>query len=229
MIGVLVPVHNEEQLLGACLSTVLKAARHPGLDGEQVEILAVLDACSDRSEAIATALGVHTLSVNSRNVGHARGIGASYLLGRGARWLACTDADSLVGEDWLYKQLAFKAELVCGTVHVEDWSGHSEDVQALYTATYQDRDGHRHIHGANLGICANAYRRVGGFRPLTAHEDVHLVEDLERSGARIVWTHLNRVVTSSRFDCRAQGGFSDYLKGLAEGIQAGTLVQPGSA
>jgi glycosyltransferase involved in cell wall biosynthesis len=220
MIGVLVPVHNEEQLIGACLSSVLAAARHPGLEGEPVEVLVVLDACTDRSEAIATALGVHTLSVNSRNVGHARSVGASYLLGRGARWLACTDADSLVGEDWLFNQLAFNAEAVCGTVHVQDWSGHSEDVQALYAASYQDRDGHRHIHGANLGVCAKAYRRVGGFRPLSAHEDVHLVEDLERSGARIVWTHLNRVITSARFDCRAQGGFSDYLKGLAQQLQS---------
>ncbi|MBA1289279.1 glycosyltransferase [Pseudomonas japonica] len=219
MIGVLVPVHNEEQLLGACLSSVLKAARHPELAGEEVEILAVLDACTDGSHAIATALGVQTLSVNSRNVGHARSVGASYLLGRGARWLACTDADSLVGEDWLCNQLKFGAEAVCGTVHVEDWSGHSAGVQARYMANYQDRDGHRHIHGANLGVCAKAYRRVGGFRPLSAHEDVHLIEDLERSGARIVWTHLNRVITSARFDCRAQGGFSDYLKGLAEGVQ----------
>ncbi|WP_040260689.1 MULTISPECIES: glycosyltransferase [Pseudomonas] len=220
MIGVLVPVHNEEQLIGACLSSVLDAARHPGLEGEPVEVLVVLDACTDRSEAIAMALGVHTLTVNSRNVGHARSVGASYLLGRGARWLACTDADSLVGEDWLFNQLAFNAEAVCGTVHVQDWTGHSEDVQALYTASYQDRDGHRHIHGANLGVCAKAYRRVGGFRPLSAHEDVHLVEDLERSGARIVWTHLNRVITSARFDCRAQGGFSDYLKGLAQQLQS---------
>ncbi|WP_263263047.1 glycosyltransferase [Pseudomonas sp. RIT-PI-S] len=220
MIGVLVPVHNEEQLIGACLASVLKAASHPGLAGEQVEVLAVLDACSDNSEAVATALGVHTLSVNSRNVGHARSVGASYLLGRGARWLACTDADSQVGEDWLYTQLEFGAEAVCGTVHVADWHGHSEAVQARYQANYQDRDGHRHIHGANLGVCAQAYRRVGGFRPLSAHEDVHLIEDLERNGARIVWTHLNRVITSARFDCRAQGGFGDYLKGLAESAQS---------
>lgn len=215
MIGVLVPVHNEEQLLGACLASVLKAAKHPGLEGEPVEVLAVLDACTDGSEAIATALGVPTLSVNSCNVGHTRGVGASYLLGRGARWLASTDADSLVGEDWLFQQLQFGAEAVCGTVHVEDWSGHSEGVQATYLANYQAREVHRHIHGANLGVCAQAYRRVGGFRPLSTHEDVHLVEDLERSGARIVWTHLNKVVTSARFDCRAQGGFSDYLKSLA--------------
>lgn len=220
MIGVLVPVHNEEQLLGACLASVLKAARHPGLGGEQVEVLAVLDACTDGSEAIATALGVPTLSVNSRNVGHTRSVGASYLLGRGVRWLACTDADSLVGEDWLFKQLQFGAEAVCGTVHVADWGEHSAGVQARYLANYQDREGHRHIHGANLGVCARAYRRVGGFRPLSAHEDVHLIEDLERSGARIVWTSLNRVTTSSRFDCRAQGGFSDYLKELAEGVQS---------
>jgi hypothetical protein len=77
-------------------------------------------------------------------------------------------------------------------------------------------DGHRHIHGANLGISATAYLRAGGFPPLACHEDVHLVSQLERCGARIAWSCRPRVTTSTRLECRAVGGFGDYLRSLAE-------------
>jgi hypothetical protein len=50
---------------------------------------------------------------------------------------------------------------------------------------------------------------------LPAHEDVQLVADLERSGARIMWTARNRVTTSARQHCRCREGFGDYLKSLA--------------
>lgn len=215
MIGVIVPAHNEQALLPTCLRSLQLAAQHPMLEGEAVQILVVLDACSDQSATVCRAFGALTLSIDARNVGHARRIGAAYMLSRGVRWLACTDADSSVPDDWLMRQLAFKADAVCGTVRVEDWEDHDETVQQRYLAAYQAREGHRHIHGANLGICAKAYRRVGGFKPLRAHEDVGLVEDLERYGARIVWTALNSVSTSARRDCRARNGFGDYLKSLA--------------
>ncbi|MDG9924420.1 MULTISPECIES: glycosyltransferase [unclassified Pseudomonas] len=215
MIGVLVPAHNEAELLGGCLQSLQKAAQHPGLDGEPVHILTVLDACTDDSEEVAHASGALILRVNKRNVGHARRVGAAHLLEMGARWLACTDADSSVSQDWLVRQLAFGAEAVCGTVRVSDWSPQPAQVRHRYEKHYQSREDHRHIHGANLGICARAYERVGGFRPLPSDEDVHLVRELERSGARIVWTHQTCVTTSARRNYRARGGFGEFLDSLA--------------
>lgn len=215
MIGVLVPAHNEAEALGACLLSLQQAARHPDLNGEAVLILVVLDACTDASEAVALSSGVAVLRVNRRNVGHARRAGAAYLLEMGARWLACTDADSCVSHDWLARQLAFGAEAVCGTVRVSDWSAHGEQVRLRHERHYQSREDHRHVHGANLGVCARAYQRAGGFRPLPSDEDVHLVRDLERSGARIVWTHQTCVTTSARRDYRASGGFGAFLDSLA--------------
>ena len=122
MIGVLIPVHNEEQLLGLCLQTVLEAGRHPALTGEPVVILVVLDSCSDGSAEIARQYNVDTLEVSARNVGQARAAGASALLARGARWIACTDGDSSVAEDWLVEQLALDADAVCGTVTPGLWN-----------------------------------------------------------------------------------------------------------
>jgi glycosyltransferase involved in cell wall biosynthesis len=215
MIGVIVPAHNEQDLLPHCLKSLHVAARHPALGGEPVEILVVLDSCDDASGKVARGFDALTLSISARNVGHARRVGAACMLSRGARWLACTDADSQVPADWLMQQLSFKADVVCGTVQVLDWEGHGVDTQTRYLDGYQACEDHRHIHGANLGICAKAYRRAGGFKPLTAHEDVGLVQALERSGAKIVWTALNSVSTSARSDPRAREGFGDYLKSLA--------------
>lgn len=49
MIGVVIPVHNEEAHLGACLEAIRCAAAHPRLGGEPVRVQVVLDSCSDAS------------------------------------------------------------------------------------------------------------------------------------------------------------------------------------
>lgn len=215
MIGVLIPIHNEEQLLGSCLQTVLRASEHPALINEQVVVLAVLDSCTDRSLEIARQYDVTTLEINARNVGQARAAGASMLLDQGARWIACTDGDSAVAEDWLVEQLALNADAVCGTVTPDLWHDSiPQQARILYHQGYQQRDGHRHIHGANLGVSATAYRRAGGFPPLACHEDVHLIRQLELSGARIAWSCRPKVTTSTRLEARASGGFADHLRSL---------------
>ncbi|WP_426201463.1 glycosyltransferase [Pseudomonas sp. TWP3-1] len=213
MIGVVIPAHNEEALLRHCLESVLTAAAHPLLD-EPVEILVVLDSCSDGSARIAEQMGIKTLTTRGRNVGEARWTGAESLIGAGARWLAFTDADTLVSPQWLVRQLDCRADAVCGTVSVDCWDAHAGQVRARYENLYQPVEGHRHIHGANFGVCSIAYQRAGGFKHLQAHEDVHLVRDLERAGARIVWTASNSVVTSARKESRCRQGFADYLLSL---------------
>ena len=64
---------------------------------------------------------------------------------------------------------------------------------------------------ANLGVSAAAYLAAGGFEAVPCHEDVLLVQALERTGARFAWSALPRVFTSARTDARARGGFGDTL------------------
>lgn len=216
MIAVIIPAHNEARRLGHCLKAVGAAAACAEQAGHRVEILVVLDRCNDASEAIARRHGAQTLSLAAGNVGTARGAGAAHMLERGAKWLACTDADSRVPAHWLLWQLACAADVVCGTVHIERWQPWQDAaLRRLYRSRYQAREGHGHVHGANLGIRAEAYRLAGGFKPLPAHEDVQLVSDLQACGAQIVWTARHSVATSSRVDSRAREGFGDYLAGLA--------------
>lgn len=211
MIGVVVPAHNEEELLGSCLDSLTQAANHPALKGEAVQIVVVLDACIDRSADIAAHSPVSVISVDVSNVGVARAAGAELVLSAGARWLAFTDADSNVAPDWLAAQLALEADVVCGTVSVSSWRFLPRVVRMMFEAHYVSAEGHRHIHGANLGMTAASYRRAGGFPPLCAHEDVHLVRALETDRARIAWSTAPRVVTSARLDSRAPKGFGQQL------------------
>jgi len=217
MIGILIPAHNEQDLLEQCLSAAVRASKHGLLAGEPVEVLVVLDSCTDRSAQIVSGFPVLSLHIDARNVGQARAAGAQVLLERGARWISCTDADSRVAEDWLVAQLGLGADAVCGTVTVEHWDpSFDESAQIRYHSHYQARDGHRHIHGANLGVSADAYRWAGGFAPLTCDEDVQLVRQLELLGADIAWSHRPQVHTSARLDSRARGGFGDYLRKLVQ-------------
>ncbi|MES2911180.1 MAG: glycosyltransferase, partial [Pseudomonadota bacterium] len=100
MIGIIVPAHNEEEKIAACLQSLVIAASRPALDGEEVALIVVLDACTDRTGPLARSLGATTIDVHARNVGLARHEGARFSIAAGARWLAFTDADSVVAPDW---------------------------------------------------------------------------------------------------------------------------------
>lgn len=221
MIGVIVPAHNEAEWIHRCLDSLVVAASQVAHVGESVEIVVVMDDCTDGTASIVEGYPVQGLSVTHTNVGMTRAAGAEFMIARGARWLAFTDADTLVPPMWLADQLRFRTDAVCGTVRVDDWTSHPASVRSRYDSLYTHRDGHKHIHGANLGVCAKAYRRAGGFRPLRAHEDVHLVADLQSIGASITWTAANCVTTSSRLDCRCREGFGDYLRSLANPLESG--------
>jgi glycosyltransferase involved in cell wall biosynthesis len=220
MLAVIIPAHNEAQLIEQCVRSAVRASQHPGLGGEEVRVYVVLDSCTDDTERIARSLGAEILHVQIRNVGVARATGASAALAHGARWLAFSDADTVVAADWLVQQLRCGSDVVCGVISVSDWTAHCPAVRENFVATYRDADGHRHIHGANLGVSATAYRSVGGFRPRVSNEDVALVEALIARGASIAWSAAPRVVTSARLDSRAPAGFGAALRAVSERLTA---------
>ncbi|SEK11231.1 glycosyltransferase family 2 protein [Achromobacter sp. NFACC18-2] len=229
MIGVCIPAHNEERHIQDCLRAVTRAARHRRLGREAVKIVVVLDHCMDRTAPFAAAWPVDCVAIQARNVGMARAAGAQHLLRAGARWLAFTDADSRVSPAWLADQLSLDAEVVCGTVSVTGWEAHgalAQRAQRAFVRHYQDCDGHRHVHGANLGVAAQAYRRIGGFAALACSEDQALVDRLEQGGARIAWSCLPRVTTSARPHSRVEGGFASALRKGRDERAAGPGVQP---
>lgn len=215
-----IPAHNEQQLLPACLRSIEHAAAAVPIP---VTTIVVLDSCSDDS-ALAVPNSVRTVTVRCRNVGAARaaGFAASGHAGSTDVWFATTDADSTVPPTWFIDQLSYWADhdAVVGTVRV-DWSAHATPTRQRYDADYRTPPGteHGHIHGANLGMRADLYHRVGGFYPVAVSEDVDLVHRMRAAGARIAWDEQNMVTTSDRRDPRARGGFGDHLHALENAVR----------
>lgn len=223
-IGVVVPANNEESALPVCLEGLRIAASRVATP---VTVVVVLDSCTDFSadvvyEAIKTpGITVRALTVDARNVGFARLAGMSELLGvirEPGLWLATTDADSAVPENWFAAQLdhvAAGARVVAGTVTVEDWQEHSHAVRDRATSAYLASP-HRHVHGANLSFTATAYLAAGGFSPLASDEDVALVRAFRANDEPIAWAMDLAVTTSARRQARAPRGFAGYLSSLAD-------------
>jgi cellulose synthase/poly-beta-1,6-N-acetylglucosamine synthase-like glycosyltransferase len=68
------------------------------------------------------------------------------------------------------------------------------------------------VHGANLGVRADAYVDVGGFSHLKVAEDHCLWGRLRQRGWRIRSCAKTVVTTSARLQGRAVGGFADTLR-----------------
>jgi glycosyltransferase involved in cell wall biosynthesis len=221
-VGVVVPAHDEQDLLPSCLHSLRRAAR--ALRGTPVQLIVVADACRDRTAAVARRAGATVVTIGARSVGAARAAGVREALRRARHvdpadvWLATTDADTLVPPCWLRQQARYADrgwDAVVGTVRVADWSGHQHAVRSLFREQYAAGGGwHSHVHGANLGFRAAAYLSAGGFPDRPTAEDRALVASLSAAGGRVLRTGAVTVVTSARREARAPHGFSDYLAEL---------------
>ena len=225
-IGVIIPARDEEATLPACLAALQAAmdVMTRFLPHIRVNPLIVLDRCRDASAVVVARAGVPSISVDVGCVGAARAAGASHVMTRHARaglaadslWLAFSDADSQVPPGWLLVHQAFAAvgaDALVGTVEPDEHL--SPQARRAWDDRHTLTEGHPHVFGANLGVRASTYDRVGRFAPLTAHEDVDLVDRLRKSRhGRVIATDLNRVITSGRSNARTVGGFSTYLDAL---------------
>jgi len=225
-VGVVVPARDEEQLLPGCLAALcVSADRATEEAGVTVDLLVVLDRCVDGSgRLIAGHPGVRSLVVDVGNVGLARAAGFHDVLGhspamRRDLWLATTDADSRVPPNWLVEQVGMAemgADLVLGTVDVDDWSPHPACVEQRWRTAYDQGDGHPHVHGANVGLRAEVYQEIGGFPGLASDEDVAMVAMLAHH--RVLRTGAIPVLTSARRTGRLSGGFADHVAALAGAV-----------
>jgi glycosyltransferase involved in cell wall biosynthesis len=218
-VAVVVPAHDEQALLPACLDALAVAAAAVPVP---VEVVVVADACTDRTGEIAAEAGAGVVTLAARNVGRARDAGMAHALRHGPEtlWLATTDADSRVRPDWLAWHLDHAqagADVVAGTVRVDDWTCWPAGLPEHYEQQYSRAAG-AHVHGANLGIAAATYLATGGFPPLTHDEDQVLLRRARALGARIVMDPACPVHTSARRLARAPLGFAGHLALLEMGL-----------
>ena len=154
-------------------------------------------------------------------VGKARSMAAQIAIGRHSghtsrHWLANTDADCWVPETWLVDQLSIadtNVEAIAGIVDVDNFGEHAAHVAERFRSSYLiHTDGtHPHVHGANLGVRADAYLRAGGWRSLATAEDHDLWNRLRGAGCVCASSNRVKVVTSGRRIGRAPQGFASAL------------------
>lgn len=222
-IGVVVPAHDEQALIGRCLRAVTRSAalarrEHPELE---VLVVVVLDRCTDGTARLACEAGACVVTSSSAGVGAARRTGHEVLAGWSPAlppeqvWAASTDADTEVPPAWLLQQLDAAgrgARLVLGSVRPRA-ADLDRALLRAWEARHTDGAPLTHVHGANLGVRLDAYLTAGGYPAAAEHEDRMLVDALRSQGVQpVVGTCA---VTSGRRHGRVAGGFSGYLRALA--------------
>jgi len=225
-VEIVVPARDEAETLDLHLDALATAAaraqeRWPGLD---VHATLVLDSCTDTSaEVAARHPWIEVLEVDLGVVGLVRRAGIEHVRPRlegldPARvWLACTDADSVVSAEWLVTHLELAASghgLVVGAVSADPKRLAPRALRS-WRARHVLREGHEHVHGANLGLTLRAHDTAGGFAGLPTGEDVDLVERVRTTTDAWCATARHPVVTSARLRGRAPAGFAAYLLTLA--------------
>ncbi|MBI2786889.1 MAG: glycosyltransferase [Legionella longbeachae] len=222
-IFILIPAKNEELLLPRCLYSILDASRmiSPHIN---IEIILCVDSSTDNTFEIGKKILNNKgkiFSCNKGNVGAARRMAAQYALEKyqgslRSCWIANTDADCKVPIDWLEKQLLWAnngKHAITGIVKVDSYEEHHPAVPKLFQNDYVIHpDGsHPHIHGANLGVRADVYLKVGGWRELSTAEDHDLWNRLNRLNFELVTDANLFVITSGRKVGRAPMGFANKL------------------
>ena len=225
-----IPARDEARSIGRCLRSVAAAASNLPR-GITSCVVVVVDACSDRTAAIASAdldpacdLLLHS---DHGSAGKSRRLGVAAALRRTAVepsrvWVCSTDADSTVPLDWfdVHLEAARHGHIaIAGVVRLDDAA--DPRLIAQFESTYlTNADGtHPHIHAANLGFRADAYVLAGGWAPLETGEDHDLWRRLAPHGGMLASVRLS-VTTASRLIGRAPAGFAANLNALTRAAEA---------
>lgn len=183
-VAVVIPACNEEERVVRCVESVAGAV-HALLRAEsdaRVSVILAADSCTDRTvgaarEAWAAASSVlnghaelEVLEGTWASAGGARQAAANHALRLGADWIASTDADTAVPQNWLSYQVERArtgVDAVLGTVE-PDPTECPEHVFRLWHLEHDLSEGHPYIHAANMGVRAGAFQPPAVFRTWNA-------------------------------------------------------------
>ncbi|WP_339262907.1 glycosyltransferase [Lysinibacillus sp. FSL K6-3209] len=97
IISIIIPAHNEEKYIGKCLDSISKASK---LLQNEVEIIVVLNRCTDRTEEIAKSYNCITIDNDDKNLSKIRNTGVERARGE---IIVTIDADTQMNEHMLTK------------------------------------------------------------------------------------------------------------------------------
>lgn len=238
---VAIPAKDEQDYLGLCLASLAEQTVE-GPFAVLILLNNCTDASLDVIRAIAPTMpfDVHVYSV-VLDAAHANAAWARRLAMNAALRLLdrdgvlfTTDADSRAEADWMDASLAAiqaGADVACGFV-VPDPAEHEVLIDAVLRGAMEFEYAHlsaelaarldpldfdpwpHHVMetGASLAVRPATYVSVGGIPHVAPGEDRLFVDSVRRAGGKVRHTLTARVVTSSRLNGRAEGGWADNLR-----------------
>jgi len=205
--SVIVPAHNEETCLGACLRAVEKAASR--VQG-RVECIVVLNACTDGTERVAREAGATVTFCRERNLAAVRNTGAKLALND---ILVTIDADSRMSANALLeveKALASGKYIGGGVPIIPDRYSLGIVLTGVVLATICLAVG---VPSAGMFWCFTGdFDAIGGFdESRHSGEDIDFAQRLKRYGRRQNkrFGTLRRAML--RTSCRKFDQFGDWF------------------
>ncbi len=237
---VAVPVKDEAERIGACLSSLMEQ------DAVQADaIVLVVNNSSDATAAIARGMTgrvpVEVIEIEfppeRASAGAARRMAmerAAELAGEGGALLT-TDADARVPPDWIAANLYHLrrgVDAVAGRAVLEPGDAadiperlHLDDaLECAYAAALDEIASvmdprawdpwprHTEHSGASIAVMLAAYRLVGGMPGAPISEDRRFFAALQAAGLRIRHAPEIAVTVSGRIIGRAEGGMADTIR-----------------
>jgi glycosyltransferase involved in cell wall biosynthesis len=194
-ISIVIPAHNEEKYIGACIEAIQKQCRSFNVDPE---IIVVLNRCTDRTGEIVNRLGAKTVVDNSRNLAAIRNTGIKNATGD---VIVTIDADSIITKEYVSDLITnIKSEKFIGGGTRVDFNRKSPGI----IATKMMLDVFVRLSGLACGafwFYRNYYDAIGGFNEkLHFGEDIDFAKRLKKCGKsiRLKYGISGKIVTSAR-------------------------------
>jgi len=204
--SIVIPARNEEKNIGACLDSIERASgAYPG----QVEVIVVLNRCTDGTEAIARSRGAVIARNDSRCLSQIRNEGARHAKGE---IIATIDADSRMSANMLSEidRALMAGKYIGGGVKImpERWSLGIWVTFCLFRVVVFFTG----LGGGLYWCFRRDFEAVGGFKEtLRVGEDLDFARRLKNygrlGGLRFINLDKAHIVTS----CRKFDHFGDWL------------------
>lgn len=209
MISVVIPARNEEAYLPRCLNALREAGRRGPFE---LQIIVVLNRCTDDTEAIARQAGCDIVQEDAKNLARIRNAGAKIARGD---IIVTVDADSRVSINIFEKihQALSNPSVVGGGVLIlpERWSL-GIFVTALYLVPLVL------WHGISGGVffCRKVdFDAIGGFdESLLSVEDIDFARRLKAHGRSSSRRFVNLLRANIVTSCRKFDRFGDWYFAL---------------
>jgi glycosyltransferase involved in cell wall biosynthesis len=204
--SIVIPARNEAAYLGKCLDAIRTASR---LYAGQVEIIVVLNRCTDSTEAIALECGAKLVRDDSRNLAKIRNAGARQARGE---ILVTVDADSVMSANMLEeidRKLSSGKYIGGGVPVLTERFSLGILVTMLLIGIFIFAFG---LSGGLFWCCRSDFEALGGFdEALTVGEDINFAKRLRAYGRKTRRRFGTMWKTHITTSCRKFDRFGDWF------------------